>query len=131
MAKTYTLPELLALDSDTLNKMAAELRGYRLVTEYDYNQRDCYLDDKGDCLYRVEDYSPATDRNQSGELLDYAEGQGLGFMIDKRSKYIPARTVCYGADAKWLLHVPGNDARAETVAFCAAMLAMQGRLSDG
>ena len=126
--QTYTIAELLALPDERLNALAAELRGYKLVeTVWD----SAYENGSGDSI-PVTEWTPATDRNQSGELLTLATAQGLGFMVDWFGVGdTPARISCYQqADCAWLCEIPGNDARAETVAFCAAMLAMAVTVDD-
>lgn len=137
--QTYTIAELLALPDERLNALAAELRGYKLVETVPFNEwqkggakwDSAYENGSGDSI-PVTEWTPATDRNQSGELLTLATAQGLGFMVDWFGVGdTPARISCYQqADCAWLCEIPGNDARAETVAFCAAMLAMAGRLTQ-
>lgn len=114
MTNTFTLAELQALPNADLNALAAELRGYR----NDPSNAAWYDEHGGRFDYEYE-FTPATDRNKSGELLMWAAAQGAEFEIQFRAtpKIFFLHT-----------HMKANDARAETIAFCAAMLAMAGRL---
>ena len=107
MAETYTIADLCALPNDTLDALAVELRGWHWI-ESDL------VDESGEVqvMWPV-CFTPTTDRNQSGELLIYAQQQGARF------KQVIADD--------GVLEININ-ARAETIAFCAAMLAMAGRL---
>jgi len=120
--KTYTIAQLLALPDDDLNALAAELRGWHWL-ESDL------VDEKGEAhvLWPV-CWTPVTDCNQSRELLTWAATQhsvrfctttGMGIysgvaQIDERGFEI------WG-------EIPGASAHSETVAFCAAILAQQGK----
>jgi hypothetical protein len=134
MNKTYTLPELLALDNDALNKMAAELRGYRLCG-FSYFQDDGDFESR---VCHVSDYTPTDNFNQSRELLMWAmiehdcffnisigDEPFVEFIWPDAPEMLTSRN---GADWR---EIPGDSARAEVAAFCAAMLAVAGRLSDG
>lgn len=110
MAETYTIADLCALPDGALDALAAELRGWHWI-ESDL------VDESGkvQVMWPV-CFTPTTDRNQSGELLIYAQQQGARF------KQVVADD--------GILEININ-ARAETIAFCAAMLAMAGRLKGG
>lgn len=111
MNKTYTIAELEALPDADLCALAAELR---------YGQTDGFP-----CWNT---WTPATNRNQSGELLEWLTrrywtvdvGFGLGNIV----------VIAMIDDGEFdkTIKIPGNTARSETIAFCAAMLAQQGRL---
>ncbi len=109
MSETYTIADLQAMPDDALNALAAELRWQKEIT-WDI-------------------WSPTSDRNQSGELLQWAEAhRGCAFDIqigrnEAIGIFIPPNATRFPD-----VVVSGNDARAETIAFCAAMLAMKGRL---
>ena len=141
MTDTFTLADLQAMADADLNALAAELRGWNLtfgsieiplrasgtetVREYHWEGRDS--NGEMGAIVADCDWKPATDRNQSGELLECATAQGAGFIIDRFGG--SSRIACYqGKDCAWICAIPGNDAHAETIAFCAAMLAMKGRL---
>lgn len=122
--QAYTITELTELSDAALNAMAAELRGPQftgLLGEEEINAwefpekpaRDNYT-----LQIRAADWTPATDSNQSGKLLQWA------IKTDLRSN-----TAVYIETSPLLKTILGNDARAETIAFCAAMLAMRGQLN--
>lgn len=147
----YTLTELQALYDADLNALAAELRGFSnhplafSLYDVDANGRSVEVCEKVD-------WRPATDRNQSGELLRWASESGVNFWIDfddtpgvrwstdqrgdcHSCQFDFATGYSCGAHCECDCHeeqpdgfVPGNDARAEALAFCAAMLAMKGGL---
>ena len=132
--QSYTIADLLALDNDALNAMAAELRGWTLrVEEYRIGHplieagvlRD-YISADGRTMSAVADYSPSLDRNQSRACLKHATTNGVRVDVCFRPEV--AYTTFYIEAIPLMRTVQGNDARAETVAFCAAMLAMAGRL---
>lgn len=160
--KSYTIAELQAMDDDTLNALAAELRGWHLEEVEEFSDRDWYFGNNSHpALYRTykddngfvchfKDWKPATDRNQSGALIEWllAEcfhrkqpGQVTAWnpgkpmrgyvqvQIPKQSGLSPERLAFWKGDANHLFIIHGNDARAETVAFCAAMLAISQRLN--
>jgi hypothetical protein len=133
----YTIADLQALSNADLNALAAELRGWVLrIEEYQIGEpviesgvlRD-YVAADGRTMSAVADWSPCLDRNQSGKLLRHAEKQDIQFIVhflNKMGASIHWREGDYG----FWNYVSGNDARAETIAFCAAMLAMEGRLAN-
>jgi len=142
MTETYTLPELQAMADGDLNALAAELRGWTLqsVTDPLGSSFLNWVDDNEIGRYSPSSYTPATDRNQSGELLTWAAGQTFGIKsstltfgitIDDVTQNIDVFSPSFACASQSGVdfEVPGNDARAETIAFCAAMLAMKGRLS--
>ncbi len=126
MNKVYTIEELQALPDGDLNALAAELRGFYnhplAFSLYDTNANGRSVE-----ICEKSDWQPTTDRNQSGELLTWAwRTHGIlfhiGFTGGASMGYVQYETaVEFGT-------IKGNNARAETVAFCAAMLAMTGRL---
>jgi len=119
---TYTLAELQAMADVDLNALAAELRGVKCWQEDEYTYAEIGGKEK---LWR-----PATNRNQSGELLEW-------FMTQNEShsfSVIKGRLTCRvrletTEDTTEIWREQGESlARLETIAFCAAMLAMKGRL---
>lgn len=117
--KTYTIEELEALPDADLNALAAELR---------YGRTDGFP-----CWNT---WSPATDRNQSRELLEWLVEQPIC-----RASYtikLGCGKLFAGVRVEWIdgnnnfqdVQVNGTSARSETAAFCAAMLAQQGRLKQ-
>lgn len=115
-----TVEELESLADDALNALAAQLRGLRRIgspTAY------CWIDGNG---YKVANYRyrPAGDHNQSRELLDwFVRTQPLGRYAIWSNKL--SESVCLQAKAKdgvpISIEANGTSARAQTVAFCAAM----------
>ena len=116
----YTIADLLALGNDALNSLAAELRGWTLS-----RSKIFWRDSDGEVVCHRASFTPATDRNQSGELLRHAAKQDADILVwtgnDRND------IDCTINQTHWF-QISGNDARAETIAFCAAMLAMEGRL---
>lgn len=124
MTNTYTLADLQAMTDDGLNALAAELRGLQYLPRSGNVFDFVWMD--GDKVY-TQEIAFTANRNQSGELLEYATAQGAGFIIDRFGG--SSRIACYqGKDCAWICAIPGNDARAETIAFIAVMLAMKGQL---
>jgi len=153
--QTYTVAELQAMPDDDLNALAAELRGWTSVDRSTGNEYGSSLsfwwadksqiDGNDDDYYIMpeREFLPATDRNQSRELLECARTKGAEFFIafwrrEPHVRYSISKNpldwntayVTFYIEAIPLLRtIPGNDARAETIAFCAAMLAMAGKLA--
>lgn len=125
MANTYTVAELQELPDADLNALAATLGDYR----HDPSNAAWYDEHGGRFDYEYE-FKPATNRNQSGELLEwFVETQWKGHYAIRSGKLF--RSVCVtaatdGDDVN--VEVNGTGAKAETIAFCAAMLALAGRL---
>lgn len=131
MSETYTLAELQAMDNSALNAMAAELRkleSVRCASGFGEIVEDWLCDTPTSVpLYRAADWSPTTDRNQSGELLEWLADQSFSMSIGRDHFGI----VSVGISHSDYVTIGAHDKRwalAETVAFCAAMLAMEGRL---
>jgi hypothetical protein len=103
----YTQVEVAALSDAELSRLASALRFGREIT-WDI-------------------WSPATDRNQSGELLQFAADNGAAFTVNVfRSASVDA---WIHSKAK-LTHtkISGATARSETIAAVCALLAIEGRL---
>lgn len=129
---TYTIEELEALPDARLNETAAELRGWHqepIGDSYSWLLAETVIMP----CYR---WSPATDRNQSGELLEWLVEQPI-----YRANYtikLGCGKLFAGVRVEWIdgnnnfqdVQVNGTSARSETAAFCAAMLAQQGRLKQ-
>ena len=156
MSETYTIEELTALSDADLNKLAAELRGWKLREPSDPASGSFlnWVDSDGVEQYSRRGWTPATDGNQSRELLGWAAASFDGaitkkpilfdiafgrFDREKRQPGIEAyqpefaergydRRMDWTGSTEWIVRVPGNTARSETIAFCAAMLAMKGAL---
>lgn len=132
MTNTYTIADLQALPDNDLNALAAKLRGLQYLPRFGNVFNFVWFD--GEKIY-AQDVAFADNRDQSGELLQWAAKQGCYFTIgfgdfnsDVRVRINLERTQ-YGEREIFLdATIPANDARAETSAFCAAMLAMAGRL---
>jgi len=102
-------------------------------------------------------WTPTTDFNQSRELLAWASAPFDGAITKEpilfditfgrfdRNERLPMieayqpefaeqgyeKRMEWTGGNKWLVQIPGNDARAEVTAYCAAILAMAGRLTEG
>lgn len=130
MVETYTIEALAELPDADLNALAAELRGWRLQTVTDPT-RGSFLNwvdsnDVGQCS--PNDWQPATNRNQSGELLRWATSQGFRISIGCSETGV-IRVGIYSNRGRFGAH-GGKWPRAETIAFCAAMLDLKGRLTE-
>ena len=104
----YTQVDVAALSDAELSRLASALRFGREIT-WDI-------------------WSPATDRNQSGELLQFAADNGAAFTVNVfRSASVDAwiHLSTYEGHIK----ISGATARAETVAAVCALLAIEGRLA--
>ena len=133
---TYTIADLQAMPDDALSALAAELRGWQFSIAgilqdkngQEVRQRDCVVFKLGTASESYPYFwSPATDRNQSGELLEWAASQGFRISIGRDETGIHVGIYSdrgrFGAhDEKW--------PRAETIAFIAAMLDLKGRLTE-
>lgn len=126
---TYTIEELQAMPDADLNALAAELRGWTLqnVTDPTGNSFLNWVDSDDVGQYSPDEWTPAADRNESGELLRWAwRTHGIlfyiGFTGGASRGYVQFETPVIRRT------VHGNTARAETEVFCAAMLAMEKRL---
>lgn len=129
---TYSIESLTALDNSALNELAAELRGWifresGILTDEsgeEVRESECVVFKLGTASDSYPYFwQPVKNRNQSGELLQWAIAKGVDFMI--RLNRSRPRITIFGES---LITIEANDARAETIAFCAAMLAMEGRL---
>ena len=120
---TYSIESITALDNSALNELAAKLRTLRHVCR---STNDWIWEDALGNFYD-EIFLPATDRNQSRELLQWAIAKGVDFMI-RLNRSRPRITIFRSTFGESLITIEANDARAETIAFCAAMLATEGRL---
>ena len=129
---TYSIESLTALDNSALNELAAELRGWifresGILTDEsgeEVRESECVVFKLGTASDSYPYFwQPVKNRNQSGELLQWAIAKGVDFMI--RLNRSRPRITIFGES---LITIEANDARADTVAFCAAMLAMEGRL---
>ena len=143
MSRNYTITELLAMPDDDLNALAAELRGWTISygqpwhnEDDEFIRCDVYNDHEG-AVMPVNEWSPYTNRNQSYDLLTWAADQTFEinrctviFEITIDSAPRTARGIHAWSSNGMDFEVPGNGARAETIAFCAAMLAMAGRLAQ-
>lgn len=122
--KAYTIAELQDLPDADLCALAAELRGYsfQFAPPWLVNENNEPVTFGGS-----RHWSPPTDRTQSGELLDWAwRTHGvlfyIGFTGGASAGYVQLETKVI------LRTISGTSARSETIAFCAARLAQQGRL---
>lgn len=83
-------------------------------------------------------WRPTTDRNESSKLLEWAAEQKdavFSIHVENNFKRVDVGVpdlATQDSSGRMLFDreftIEGNDARAETIAFCAAMLAMAGRL---
>ncbi len=121
MNNTHTIAELEALPDDDLSALAAELRGWHFADGL------LWLDNTS--LGLDWKYKPATNHNQSRELMAWAATQySVRFCtITGMGIYSGITQIDEHGYEPWG-EIPGTSARSETVAFCAAMLAQQGRL---
>lgn len=136
---TYSIESLIALDNSALNELAAELRGIAChLCEMGHRlSRDgkLHLPSQAKGMIEVQpckmaQFKPATDRNQSREILDwFVETQwkaGYTIRYGKLFRSVSIAAATSGDDVK--VSVNGTGAKSETIAFCAAMLAINGRL---
>ena len=127
-----TLEQFTSLSDDELNRLAAEK-----VMRWDYREEVCqdypyqgetlrnWIDQSGKCQSAAADWSPALDRVQSGWLLKAMAKRGA--QIDVRFGEPDGSVDVWSADRKEPLVVPGNDARAETLAALLVAFAMEGK----
>lgn len=140
--RVVTVDELQALPDSELNALAAKLRGWttafggieiagETVREHHFEGRD----KKGElgAIISVHDWMPATDRNQSGELLqwaakrggeDYAFSSDLATFIEFQAIF-QSEEISDPVEVEPLFSINEYSARSETIAFCAAMLALE------
>ena len=106
----YTQADVAALSDAELSRLASALRFGQEIT-WDI-------------------WSPATDRNQSGELLQFAAhkmGMDYTFVSDLHT-YVQIEQRESPGTWRKIVAVKGATARAETVAAVCALLAIEGRL---
>lgn len=133
---TYSIESIAALDDSALNALAAELRGWifresGILTDKsgeEVRESECVVFKLGTASDSYPYFwQPVKNRNQSGELLQWAIAKGVDFMI-RLNRSRPRITIFRSTFGESLITIEANDARAETIAFCAAMLATEGRL---
>lgn len=124
--------QLPTLDDDALDVLAAELRGWKVGGLLGKEEVDVWCTgektryDNYERQIRLTDWTPTTNYNQSRELLDWAAKEhSMEFMVRIGNPH--ARVVYFGDE---ITTIQGNSPRAETTAFCAAMLVKMGR-NDG
>ena len=106
----YTQADVAALSDAELSRLASALRFGREIT-WDI-------------------WSPATDRNQSGELLQFAAykmGMDYTFVSDLHT-YVQIEQRELPCTWNKIIAVKGATARSETIAAVCALLAIEGRL---
>lgn len=132
--QTYTLAELQAMPNDGLDALAVEMRGWKFSAAgiledengQEVRQKDCVVFKLSTASESYPYFwTPATDRNQSGKLLEWLIANGWRGAAYYTS---PARIEIWHYNYGKNVQVAGWNARAETIAFCAAMLATAGRL---
>ena len=103
----YTQADVAAMSDAELSRLASALRFGQEIT-WDI-------------------WSPATDRNQSGELLQFAADNGAAFTVNV---FRSASADAWIHSKAKLTHtkISGATARAETIAAVCALLAIEGRL---
>lgn len=123
-----TIEQLQALPDKELNALAAKLRGWY---DCEASNRPCYHDNE--TLAEVcANWTPATSRDQSGALLEWAVAHGVESKINIGSEpYIEitwpdAPENLHSLNGADWIEILGSDARSQTIAFCAAMLAIEG-----
>lgn len=128
----YTLAELQAMPNNDLNALAAELRGWTLQAVTD-PIRGSFLnwvdsDDVGQ--YSPDEWTPATDRNQSGKLLEWfmTQNESCSFSIIRGRVTCRVRLESTEDTSEVWREREESLARLEALAFCAAMLVMKGAL---
>lgn len=124
MAETYTdtVAELLETSDRDLNLLAAHLSGAveRAAKWW------VWTDENGkESAIHISEYKPATDRNQSYGLLRKMVDLGHRFDVQIGGNDPELERVIMWPKLYTMVTIPGNDARTETIAFCAAMLAIQ------
>ncbi len=122
----YVLEQLQAMPDGALNALAARVHGWSMSfgtwEAKDGGSITCELFCANDgAVIPVNDYLPIIDRNQSGELLTKMVEQGCEFVIHH---WKSMSTSIHWRDSSYHFYqyVPGNNARAETIA---AILAWQ------
>lgn len=124
-----TLPTLLALPDEELNRLAAEkIMGWR-ETHTVSNGRGgtipCHLWDGADGGCAYSDWGPAQDRNQSGGLLVRMAQHRFQYWISGDNNGTCSEVRIASHSFLWEVAVPGNGARAETIAALCAWFAME------
>lgn len=120
-----TLEQLTALSDPELSVLAArKIHGWQ-VGFGTWEERGIFVrchiyESAGGAVMPVHDYTPATNRNQSGELLRVMASRGAEFVqyLDK-APLIKVWAVFFAGD------VPGNSARSETLAALMAAFALE------
>ena len=136
-----TISELQAMSDQELNALAAKLRGWKLLESDHGSWRGVtgnyyFESEDGEAECSEGDWTPATSRDQSGALLQWAVKRGVRITVQFGSWSGAVNDGnflrCLIADRYpvRVFNLAENDARAETIAFCAAMLAIQGE-ADG
>ena len=111
MAYKYTQADVEAMSDAELSRLASALRFGQEIT-WDI-------------------WSPATDRNQSGELLQFAAykmGMDYTFISDLHT-YVQIEQRELPCTWNKIIAVKGATARSETIAAVCALLAIEGRLA--
>ena len=133
-----TIEQLQAMSDEELNALAAKLRGWTIGksqpwTEGDWRVRYCDVYNESDgAVIPVDNWTPATSRDQSGALLEWAVAHGVESKINIGSEpYIEitwpdAPENLHSLNGADWIEILGSDARSQTIAFCAAMLAIEG-----
>ena len=83
-----------------------------------------WIDQGGKYQSAAADWSPALDRVQSGWLLTAMARRGATFSVD--FDHLPQVSAKTSQSPHWI-EVPGNDARAETLAALLVAFAMEGK----
>lgn len=116
----YTLESLTAMPDPELNAIAATA-----VMGWHVEELDAWwYGPKGGVVIPRREYSPATDRNQSGKLLAKMAESGVRFTTHhwEGAEEITGAVPLILKNRRDVFYVPGDGARAETIA---AILAAQ------
>jgi hypothetical protein len=125
-----TIEQMQTLPDAELNALAAKLRGLKAFNFQGVKWLGVVdVEGKTHGKHKLREWTPATSRDQSGALLQWAATQGFYFTVgfgDFNSD-VRVRINLERNEREIFVDetIPGNDARAETIAFCVAMLAME------
>ncbi len=122
----HTLESLLGADDTELARIAAEdVMGWELSKSASAGNFRLY--ENGRFIFYQHDWYPATDRNQSGELLGKCAEKGAEFKVSFARINASYRTVIWRLIGRSFWNeVPGNDARSETIAAILAAQTLEG-----
>jgi hypothetical protein len=131
----YTQADVEALTDAELDELAGFLQGWTIGGDCEANNYWINAEGEHTRLYvwwrMGKSYSPSHDRNQSGELLQFAAykmGMDYTFISDMHT-YVQIEQRELPCTWNKIIAVKGATARSETIAAVCALLALEGRLA--